>query len=472
MTIVTTTAGQVRGASSDGALVFRGIPYARAERYRTPEPPAPWEGVRDALEFGPIAPQAGGAQFQRADLVQDEDCLSLNVWTPALDGEPRPVMVWIHGGAFRQGSGASPLYDGARLAAEGVVVISVNYRLGPLGFVAHPDLGGGNWGLHDQIESLRWIRDNAAAFGGDPTNVTIFGESAGAVSVWLLCASPLAEGLFQRAIAQSGAPMATTLKAASRTAERMVELLGVDNVAALRDVPVADLLAVQAQVDAGRMEAFVPCVDGAVLESKPSDGLTGVPMIVGTNVDEWKLWAPMDPHSRDLDDAHLLRRVQERMGDAAGDVIAAVRAIRADRGEPSAPNDVWFAIETERFFRVPALLGADAQLAVQPETYVYLFGWSSPAMGGWLGACHGLEIAFVFGNQGRGELAAFTGSGPEADALSEAMMGAWLAFARTGDPGWPRYETTGRPTMVFDRECRTESAPRDEERATLQRAMG
>ena len=465
---VATTSGPVRGIRTDGVVAFLGIPYAHADRFKPPAPPERWTEVRDAFDFGPIAPQAGGAQFQRSDLAQSEDCLSLNVWTPSLEGR-RPVMVWIHGGGFRQGSGASPLYDGAALAGRDVVVISINYRLGPLGFLAHPDLGGGNWGLQDQIEALRWVRTNAAAFGGDPGNVTVFGESAGAVSVWLLCASPLARGLFHKAIAQSGGPIATGWRAATRMAEEAAAALGV-SVAGLTDVPVADLLGADPGTEMER--AFVPCIDGTVLDGRPVDNLAGVPMIVGTNVDEWKLWAPTDPHSRDLDELRLRRRLDQRLPGRAEEAIAAVRAIREDRGEPAAPNDLWFAIETERFFRVPAIRAVEAQLRVQPQTFVYLFAWDSPALRGWLGACHGLEIAFVFGNQGRGELASFTGQGPEADALADEMMRAWVAFANGGDPGWPRYDTSARPTMVYDRVSRVEMAPRDAERVAVDQAMG
>jgi carboxylesterase type B len=218
------------------------------------------------------------------------------------------------------------------------------------------------------------------------------------------------------------------------------------------------------------MGSFIPCIDGTVLPGRPTETLAGVPMIVGTNVDEWKLWAPMDPHSRDLDDERLFRRVDRVLPGAAADIVSAIRGIRAERGEPAAPNDLWFAIETERFFRVPSVRAAEAQLAIQPATHVYLFGWESPALGGWLGACHGLEIAFVFGNQGRGELAAFTGSGPDADRLSASMMDAWLGFARTGE-AWDPYDAAKRPTMVFNRESGLEFAPRDAERAAVDRVL-
>ena len=469
--VVGTRDGLVRGRRLMGVDRYLGIPYATAARFAVPAPPGAWDGTFDADAIGPIAPQEAGAQFQRADLAQSEDCLSVNVWTPAGAGAGdagRPVLVWIHGGAFRQGSGASPLYDGTRLAARGdVVVITLNYRLGVLGFLGHATLGDGddtvraNWGLLDQVEALGWVRDNAAAFGGDPGNVTIFGESAGAVSVSLLCTMAAAKGLFHKAVVQSGAPITATWAATEQLAEEVAAAAGVADVAALRTLPLQDLIAAQAQVTQGGVgRMFTPCLDGHVLSSPPLAALAagsaaGIPMVLGTNVDEWKLFAPADPRSRTLDEDRLRLRLSRWWpAERVDTVIDVVRHARAARGEPTEPRDLFFAIESERIFRVPSLRAADAQ-ADQAPTFVYLFGWGSPAMRGWLGACHGLEIAFVFGNQGSGELAAFTGSGPDADALGEQMMDAWIAFARTGDPStdalpWPRHDAAARPTMVFD----------------------
>jgi para-nitrobenzyl esterase len=476
--------GVARGTWSDGIAVFRGLPYATAARFAPPVPVIPSSEVH-ALDFGPIAPQVPGAQFQRADLVQDEQCLSVNVWTPGTDDARRPIMVWIHGGAFRTGSGASPLYEGTTLAARGdVVVITINYRLGLLGFLGHPALADGddqpsaNWGLLDCVEALRWVQTHGAAFGGNPDDVTIFGESAGAAAVSLLCAMPAAQGLFHKAAAQSGAPLTSTMDRAAELAERAAALAGLDDVTQLRGLAVDQVLAVQQQVESeGADRTFVPAVDGATIPVRPGRALhdgsaAGIPLLIGSNVDEWKLWAPADPHSRDLDEDRLRSRLGRTFpAEAVSDLIDAVRRARTQRGESTAPNDVFYAIESERVFRVPSLRVADLQVAHAP-TFVYLFGWGSPAMRGWLGACHGLEIAFVFGNQGRGDVAAFTGSGPEADALAERMMDAWLAFARTGDPStpslpWPRHDPAARPTMVFDVVTEVQHAPRDEERATI-----
>jgi para-nitrobenzyl esterase len=487
VTIVQLTSGTARGHVHDGVAVHLGIPYATASRFRAPEAAAPGHGELDATAFGPIAPQAGGAQFQRADLLQDEQCLSLNVWAPTAPADrPRPVMLWIHGGAFVHGSSASPLYDGAALARRGdVVVVSINYRLGALGFLSHPDLEGddgtnGNWGLLDQIEALRWVQANAAAFGGDPGNVTIFGESAGAVSVLLLCASPRTDGLIHRAVAQSGAALCIAPEKAAEHAERLTAALGLDRVGDLRTAPVDRILHAQARTALGGaagMRTFVPTIDGVVLDRPPlaalADGAAaGVPLVVGTNVDEWKLFAPADPHSRDLDEDGLRGRLERRRVRDVDHVLTTFRSARATRGEATEARDVWFAFESERFFRVPALAAAEAHATRERSTFVYLFGWGSPAMRGWLGACHGLEIAYVFGTQGRDEVARFTGGGPEADALAHTMMDAWVAFARSGDPStpahpWPAYDTVTRPTMCFDVATRLERAPREPERAVV-----
>jgi para-nitrobenzyl esterase len=489
MTTVQTRDGVIRGEDLGGVLRFRGIPFAAPpvgeRRWQPPARPEPWDGELDATEFGPMAPQppGGGGQFLAPDTPEDEDCLTLNVWTPATDGS-RPVMVWFHGGGYRQGSSRSPFYDGEPLARRGdVVVVTVNYRLGALGFAAHPDLRSddsgpaGNWGLLDQVEALRWVKDNAATFGGDAGNVTIFGESAGAGCVAALLAAPPAAGLFHRGVVQSGAGVALSLEQAAKATEELSVAAGVADVAGLRDLPVDQLIAAQSRVDTGTgAMTFLPCVDGHLLTERPLAAIaagasSGVPVIVGTNRDEWKLWAPADRKSRTLDDDALLRRVERRTRDGAQEVIDGLRRLRSARGEECEPKDLWFAFESERFFRVPALQLADALVGRGP-TFVYLFSWPSPAMGGWLGACHGLEIAFVFGTHGRGELARFTGSGADADRLAETMMDCWIAFARTGDPStdavaWPPYGPD-RPTVLFDAKTEVANAPFDDDRVLVE----
>jgi para-nitrobenzyl esterase len=466
--VVETRDGRVRGEEVDGLRRFLGIPFAAttagAGRWRAPAPAQPWTGERDATAFGPFAPQPHGNLAQHpVGAATDQACMTHNIWTPGVAGR-RPVMVWVHGGAFRQGAARSAMYDGAALARRGdVVVVSLNYRLGALGVLAHPDLrdgdGGpaGNWGMLDQVAALQWVRDNIAAFGGDPGNVTVFGESAGSMAIGCLLASPSTKGLLHKAILQSGAPSALALDQAAEIAERLAKAAGVTSVAELRDVPVPAILAAQQQIDAEDAALrLIPSVDGHFLDRAPLAALASgaaahVPTVIGTNRDEWKLWAPADPRSRDLDDAGLRRRLSRVYDATDAEIDALVEEFtraRAATGQPIAPNDLWFALETERVFR-------------------------APAMHGWLGACHALEIAFVFGTQGQAETALFTGSGPEADRLSEWLMDSWLAFARTGDPStealgrWPGYDARRRPTLVIGTEHAIVDAPYDDERGTV-----
>lgn len=498
MTRVETASGALEGAREGGLDVFRGISYAQPPvgelRLRAPRPPQPWSGVRSATEFGPWAPQnaAGDPLTGETPATQDEDCLTLNVWTPGSDGSGRPVMVWIHGGGFTGGSGASALYGGARLAERGdVVVVTINYRLGILGFLAHPGLadaeaGGaaGNWGLLDQVAALRWVGENIAAFGGDPDNVTIFGESAGGMSVTDLLAMPSAHGLFRRAIAQSGPPSGVSMATAEEHASKLLAEFSFTEPAQLRSLPVDALLSAQGTVltsRAGGGLILVPVVDGASMPIAPlqafSDGSAArVPFMVGTNRDEAKLFMVQDPKNRDPDDDLVLRRVDRGLAFAGIELsparlLDAYRNARADRGDPTDPRDLWSAIESDRMFRIGSLRAASAQARWQPETYCYLFTWESPAMGGALGACHAIEIPFVLGNLDVPGMDRFAGSGPEAVALSEQMMDAWIGFARSGNPShagipaWPTYDEATRSTMVFGRATHLEDAPMEAERA-------
>ncbi|MGI8492843.1 MAG: carboxylesterase/lipase family protein [Acidimicrobiales bacterium] len=511
MIVVDTTAGQVAGSAGPGAsheagvVRFLGIPYAEAPvgelRFRAPRPAKPWSGARGCDDFGYWSPQNPAATTLSGEVpgAQDEDCLTLNVWTPAADGAHRPVMVWVHGGGFVGGSGASGMYHGAALAARGdVVVVTINYRLGVLGFLAHPDLadpggaeaGGaaGNWGLLDQVAALAWVRDNIAGFGGDAANVTIFGESAGAMSVSDLLAMPAATGLFHRAIAQSGPPNAMSMARAEENASKLTAGLGVGSVQSLRQVPVAALLVAQANVLSQRAAGLplTPVVDGTSLPAHPLSGIAGgsaagVPLLIGTNRDEYKMFIVADPKGRDPDEAILRRRI-ERAFAASGeqlrpdDAIAAYRSIRESAGEATDPRDLWSAIESDRLFRIGSIKAAEAQSNHQTRTFSYLFVWESPAMRGALGACHALEIPFVFGSLGLPGMDRFAGCGAGAEKLSTDMMDAWLAFARSGDPShpgigqWPAYDARRRATMIFGSETAVVDAPMDQERQVWEAA--
>jgi carboxylesterase type B len=301
------------------------------------------------------------------------------------------------------------------------------------------------------------VREHIRAFGGDPTNVTLFGESAGAGTVGMQLVMPGSAGLFERAVMQSGAGNPIPLDRAQRLAEELEREVG----RSLRDATADEIVAAQSRMEAPRGGAmiFAPCIDGDVVVEGAAHH--PVPLVLGTNVDEWRLMGLRDPHRIDLDEEGLRKRV----GDDADELIPVFRQARAERGEPVTPADLWYAIQTERFFRVPALRFADAHAAVAP-TFTYLFGWRSPMLDGWAGACHVLEIPFVFGLQGSEQLAYFTGSGPDADALSATMLGHWVAYAK-GKAPWSRYDTAHRPTMYFDVESGIQHAPREPERAAL-----
>jgi len=489
-TIVETRSGKVEGTVEDGLHVFRGIPYAAPpvgpRRFAAPEPEEPWAGVRQAGAFGPSAPQPTlrlplpGMDVGRVG----EDCLYLNVWTPAADGGRRPVLVWIHGGGFVIGSGSQPVYDGAHLARRGdVVVVTVNYRLGPLGFLdlSHlaPAVPGAaaNAGLRDQVAALAWVRDNVAAFGGDPGQVTVFGESAGGMSVGTLVAMPSARGLFRRAIPQSGASHNFhTPETARQVAEAFLGKLGIapgHAAAELREIPADKLVEGQNQTMASigtslGLLPFQPVVDGQALPEPPLAGIRAghaaeVELLTGSTRDEWKLFMFLDPDVFRLDEAGLVEKLAKRIPalDARA-LVDTYRSAREARGLDVQPVALFQAIETDRIFRIPATRLAEAQHAWQPRTFLYRFDWESPALGGVLGACHAVELPFVFGTWQAPGGEMFAGHGPEAAALAARTMDAWLGFARSGDPGhadipeWPAYDLTARPTLVFGRECRLE----------------
>jgi para-nitrobenzyl esterase len=486
--IVTTTHGKLRGTREAGLAIFRGIPFAApplgALRFAPPEPAAPWAGVRDAAQFGPSAPQLPIPFDLIAGMdvgATDEDCLFLNVFTPAADGGRRPVLVWIHGGAFTIGSGSQRMYDARPLVRRGdVVVVTLNYRLGALGFLALEGEGARpNPGLLDQLAALRFVRENAAAFGGDPTNVTVFGESAGGMSVGCLLGMPGAQGLFERAVPMSGA--AHTVNSAEAAAQVRADFcreLGArdGDVAALRAAPVEAILAAQARCEAAYLGhplrmGFRPCVDGSALPVRPIEAIRAgsareVDVLVGATRDEWRLFALMDPALRELNEAGLLRRLEARTPGHEARILAAYRGARPG----ASPAELFSAIESDRLFRIPALRLAEAQSAHRERTFAYLFTWESPLFGGRLGACHGIDVPFVFDLIGTPGAEKFAGSGPEAEALGRAASGAWLAFARSGSPGhaglpaWPRFDAR-RATMLFGRGCELAEDPAGAERA-------
>jgi para-nitrobenzyl esterase len=419
---------------------------------------------------------------------QSEDCLYVNIWTPSLDGR-RPVMVWLPGGAWLIGSGAQTVYDGTRLAARGdVVVVTVSYRLGALGFLRGEDLcgdafhTGGNEGVLDCVAALRWVREEIANFGGDPERVTLFGESAGAVNTAALLSSPLAKGLFQRAIVQSG-PLTLLQTPANATAQcqRLLDAAGVEAQRAgegLRAMEWPALLEAQNRsVPPGALASYGPNADGEVIPSDPHAALAagtgaGVPLLVGSNLDEMRLYGLLDPGAEGMSLETLLARlgpVAALRGRDAVAVVDAYREARQDRGEGVTPTDLWFAVMTDLTFRLGTIRLAEAQ-AEQAPVYSYLFTKPSPAYEGRIRAAHATDLPYVFGNLEDPLMGLVADPSPAGWALSNAMQDAWLAFARQGDPStpanpWPRFETGRRRTMVIDEEWQLAEAPYEQERA-------
>ncbi|MGY1707047.1 carboxylesterase/lipase family protein [Geodermatophilus sp. SYSU D00697] len=486
---VTTTSGTVRGTASGPVVAFKGIPYAAPPfgdlRFAAPVPAPPWEGVRDCTAYGPTAPKppypAPVDLLLPEPVVPGEDVLNLNVWTPDPGAGGLPVLVWIHGGAFVNGSGAVPQYDGTAFARDGVVCVTINYRLGVDGFLHFDDGGPANRGLLDQVAALEWVRDNIAAFGGDPDQVTVAGESAGAMSVTSLLSMPRAAGLFRRAVAQSGAGHhALSAGTARRVAGYLAERLGLPLTReALAAVPIPDLLAAQQTLSQEAAVApdparwgeitlnsmvFEPVVDGEVLPSLPVEAVAAgagarVDLLVGSNTDEHALFLVPNGFV-DLVTEDLLRLLLSGYGlpvDAALDVYRA-GALTAT------PGDLLVKAATDWFFRIPAVRLAEARAGGPGRTFVYEFTWPSPQFGGRLAACHALEIAFVFDTLATDGVEPL--AGPAAPQhLADAVHAAWVAFVRTGDPGWPAYDLTTRPVQAFGELTAVVPDPRPEQRA-------
>lgn len=470
---VRTAQGTVRGAVEQGVAVFRGIPYAAApvgaRRFCAPEPPEPWDGVREAIAFGPTAPKRPYAppldRLLPDPAVAGEEWLNLNVWTPSTEAEGLPVLVWIHGGSLLHGSSAVPVYDGSAFARDGVVLVSVNYRLGVEGFGLFPDAPA-NRGLLDQLAALEWVRDNIAAFGGDPDRVTVAGESAGAVSLGALLATDRAAGLFRRAVLQSGAPTALAPEAARGTTELIAKRLGVPaTAAAFTAVDPEALLTAQTEVTSGGnpltgRNSFQLVVDGELLDRDPAEALrtgsaaAGIDLLLGTNSEEYRLWfVPSGLTER-------IGRLKFRLALLKFKVPnATARAYRANRPDAT-PGELLGALATDLLLRVPLNRLADARAGAEGSTYVYEFGWPSPVQR--LGACHALELGFVFDTLAHPDTMALTG--PDApQELADAMHRAWVDFATTGEPGWPAWDAR-RPVRFFGQDGpAVVLAPRDDE---------
>jgi para-nitrobenzyl esterase len=498
---VQTTSGRLRGYVDNKVHVFKGVPYgastAGAGRFMPPQKPQAWTGVRDAFEFGQRPPQIVGgepAEMLPTDPreAQGEDCLVLNLWTPTPGrGQRRPVMVWLHGGGFASGSGSYTIYSGQELARKhDVVAISVNHRLNIFGFLHLADFGGkwagsSNVGMLDIVRALEWVKENIAEFGGDPGNVTVFGQSGGAGKVSTLMAMPSAKGLFHRAIAQSGAAItATPPDQAARTTERALERLGIkpDQLDELQKIPVDRIVAVLrpapgAPAGPGGGLNFGPVVDGKALPGNAFDPgapalSASVPFLTGTTATETTFFAP-DERLRPIDDAEFRSRVKTllKVEDAEADrVIALYR-----KAQPGRDNiDLFLRLDTDAsFFRQGVDTQAERKAAQSAPVYMYRFEYYSPVREGRLKAMHCMEIPFVFDNLEAGK--PFTGSGPAAQRIADQMSAAWVAFARTGNPNhsgipqWTAFNASARPTMVFGAapDARLVNDPGREERLAI-----
>jgi len=471
--VVTTRHGQLRGQVTEGVAAFKGIPYAAPpfgpNRFQPPQPPQAWDGVRDALAYGAVLPQPRYVppfdQLLGDQGHAGEDCLNLNVWTPHPSRDRLPVMVWIHGGAFHRGSGALATYDGGRFARDGVVCVTINYRLGADGFLY---LGEGiaNRGLLDQIAALEWVQENIKAFGGDPARVTIFGESAGAFSVATLLSMPRAQGLFQQGIAQSGAAQHTSsVPTAQMIGRNLAEKLGVaPTMTSIGAVPLERLVAAQAELSmelalrpdparwgevATNGMMFEPVVDGEVVPAPPIERIVAgagadVDLMVGTTTEEWRFFL-VPGGAIDLVTDDRLVTTARVMG---LDVERALRVYRTSRPQAT-PGDLLGALITDWFFRIPAIRLAEAHARNGGSPYVYEFAWRSPLFNGRFGAAHAVEIGFVFDNLGREGAMTLAGDAPP-QALADAMHRAWVAFATSGAPGWSPYDADERSVMRFD----------------------
>ncbi|MEU7003222.1 carboxylesterase family protein [Nonomuraea sp. NPDC046570] len=469
--IVKTSTGEVRGVREDGVCRFLGIPYAAAPfgagRFAPPRPHDPWDGVLDTTRLGPTPPQppyTGGLEkVLPGVVVPGEEILNLNIWTSA-DAQARPVMVWLYGGGLTRGSNAIATYDGRAFARDGVVLVSVNYRLGAEGFSVLDDAPA-NLGLADQVAALRWVRDNIAAFGGDPARVTLFGQSAGGGSVAALLAHPEAASLMAGAIVQS-APVAPGGGGdAGRITELMAADLGVARTrAAFAAVPPQELLASQKRVAGGTALSGGPGFGAVVgqepVPADPGEALlagagTSIPLMIGCTTEECRLW--IAPTQLKITRLHLLA-ARLKLGISR----RTLRLYRRNRPGAS-PGDLFGALVTDLMLRVPKNNLADARAG---RTWMYEFAWRSPVLG--LGAAHGLEVCFVFDTLDSADAAAIAGPA-RPQSLADDMHAAWVRFATDGDPGWPEWDAR-RPVMTFDSPGGgVVYAPREDERLALTR---
>lgn len=503
--VAETSFGKVRGIDSHGIKTFKGIPYGAntggANRFMPPAEPTKWTGVHDALAYGHTAPQRDpaapppptGTLLGYHMPPEGEDCLVLNVWTPAIGNGSgkRPVMVWCHGGGFGTGSGSSPGTDGTNLARRGdVVVVTLNHRLNVLGFADLSEFSAdlaasGDVGMLDIVQALKWVRANISQFGGDPNTVTIFGQSGGGRKVETLLAMPSAKGLFHRAIIESGAAIKVAdREEAIRNAAQLLLKLEVHkgDVRALQQFPVEKIMAAYFDVlkdhpGVDQSLFFLPAVDGKILPQHPfypsaSPVSADVPVMIGSTRTEMTLFSLDDPSAFSLDDEQMRARVTKLLGDKASAIITLYRKLNPG----ASPSDIYFLIASDHRYVAPTMIIAQRRAALgKGPVYLYYFTWETPVQGGRLKSPHTMEIPFAFDNVMIS--ARITGGGKDAVALADKVSDAWIAFARTGDPNtpklprWPAFDVTSRATMVINNISKVVNDPLREQRLAMFQAL-
>jgi para-nitrobenzyl esterase len=485
--VANTTSGKIRGVVQENKVIaFRGIPYGAptggANRFMPPVKPESWTGIRETIEWGPEAPQGPHTEIPEVTATIpkvsiSEDCLHLNVWTNGLDTHKRPVMLWLHGGGFTSGNGCYSMYDGGNMARkQDTVNVTINHRLNSFGFLYLADVGGekyahaSNCGILDAVAALEWVRDNIANFGGDPNNVTIFGQSGGAGKVSTLLAMPSAKGLFHRAIIQSGSNIRGVARAdATKTAETLMAKVGAKTVEELQAVPMDQLISATLGTRGLRLG---PVVDGRTLPGDPFDPTAPaisaqIPLLIGTVEFEVNFFPATKLDPIDDTELHAAVKLATRADDAKVDQLIALYR----KGRPKASDIDLSEIIASDGFRVPVITEGERKSAQTAPVYMYYFTWKTPVRDGKLKAFHTLEIPFALENVD--EAKSMTGLGADRYPLQEKMSGAWAAFARTGDPNhkglpkWPAFTTSERATMILDNQCEVVNDPHGEERLAL-----
>jgi para-nitrobenzyl esterase len=486
---VATSNGPVRGYRAGGLSIFKGLRYGAPPtglaRFKPPARPAAWTQPADAVAYGAPAIQSGLAPGERRSSPADppapdeppssEDCLFLNVWTPGLDAARRPVMVWLHGGGFANGSGGAAMYDGGALARKGdVVTVTVNHRLNVFGYLHLGEVFGPEYarsgvaGMLDIVQALEWVGDNIAAFGGDPANVTIFGESGGGWKVSLLMAMPGARGLFHKAIVQSGPGLTgKRVPEATATAKGLLDALAVSTPEALAAVPTETISHASVKVDGEPMRLYTPVVDGTALPRDPfepdaSPLNADTPVLIGTNKDESTLFLFGHPRFGEFTEEDLRKQAKAAAGDKADALLAALRRAYPDYN----PTHLAAGCQTATGMWAGSIKLAERKAAQNAApVFMYMLTWETPVSRGRLRCPHALEIPLVFDNVEAARN--FVGRGDDPQAVADQMSDAWLAFARTGDPGWPAYDPARRTTKLFDVESRLVDDPLPEVRQVL-----